>query len=52
MIFKLLRTHNIKIVQIQMLRDERGCSRGLAFVLCLDNKQREAALELNNQVTL
>jgi RNA recognition motif-containing protein len=36
MLFKFFRNSNIKIVQVKLLRDDMGSSRGLAFVLCLN----------------
>lgn len=51
-IFKLFKSNSVKIVQVHMLRDDRGCNKGLAFVLCLNAKERESALEFNSKLTL
>lgn len=51
-LFRFFKTHAVKVVQIKMLRDDRGVNKGIAFVLCLNPGEKEKALSLSGLVTL
>lgn len=52
MLFRFFKNNGVKIIQIHLLRDDRGNSQGLAFILTLNSEEKAKALGMSQQFTL
>ena len=44
MIMKFFKNNNVRIINVHMPKDENGNHKGIGFVLCIDNQEKEKAL--------
>lgn len=51
-IVRLFKNNQVKIIQVKLPRDNEGIPQGYAFVLCLNESEKQKALSLSNVLTL